>query len=131
MADSDSSIWFTVFQQKEHERKTENSPHMTGSLEIDPESLINFIKLVSSIEPEESWKDDGTKMIKLRCASWNNETKNGKPYFRFVANPSQQTNFKKDQPFINGDKSSNTQEPEPVVCGIVTPSSVNPDDEEI
>lgn len=87
---------------------------------------------MSSIEPEDSWKDDGTKVIKLRCSSWNKETKNGKPYFRFVANPSQQTKFKEDQPFINGgDTFALDKQPEPVACGITAPASVNPDDEEI
>lgn len=101
MADfSNARINLTLFQQKETDRKSEKSPHATGALEIAVTDLNEFFSLAMALEPVENWK--GERVIKLRCAAWDKETKDGRPFQSCSVSPDRAAEFKPDEPFTVG-----------------------------
>ena len=101
MADfSNARINLTLFQQKEEDRKSDKSPHATGALEISVADLHEFFTLALALEPVENWKGD--QVVKLRCAAWDKETRDGRPFQSCSISPDRAAEFKPDQPFTVG-----------------------------
>jgi len=95
MADySKTRINLSLFQQKEEDRKSDKSPHATGSLEIPVADLNEFFSLAMALEPVDNWK--GEPVIKLRCGVWHRETKNGKPWESIAVSPERSAEFKEE-----------------------------------
>ena len=95
MADfSNTRINMSLFQQKEEERKSDRSPHATGSLEITVADLNEFFSLALALEPVDNWK--GEPCIKLRCGVWHKDTKTGKPYESISVSPERAAEFKEE-----------------------------------
>ena len=97
---SKARINITLFQQKEESRTSDKSPHATGSLEINVDALQEFFNLAMALEPTENWK--GEQVVKLRCAAWDKETKDGRPFQSCSISPDRAAEFKPDQPFTVG-----------------------------
>ena len=95
MADfSNTRLSMALFQQTEKDRKSDKSPNATGSLEISVADLNEFFSLALALEPVENYK--GEKVIKLRCAVWHRDTRNGKPYESISVSPERGAEFKED-----------------------------------
>ena len=95
MADfSNTRLSMALFQQTEADRKSDKAPHATGSLEISVADLNEFFSLALALEPVDNWK--GEPCIKLRCAVWHRETKNGKPWESISVTPDRAAEYKED-----------------------------------
>ena len=94
MADSKTRINLSLFQQEEERRTSDQAPHATGSLEISVADLNEFFSLAMALEPVDNWK--GEPVIKLRCAAWHKETKNGKPWESLSITPSRAAEWKEE-----------------------------------
>ena len=96
MADfSNTRLNLALFQQLESERKSDKSPHATGSLEISVDDLNEFFSLALALQPVDNW-DNTKKVIKLRCAVWHRETKNGKAWESISVSPERSAEFKEE-----------------------------------
>ena len=95
MADySNTRINLSLYQKLEEERSSDRAPHATGNLEIKVEDLNEFFSLALALKPVKNYK--GEQVIKLRCAAWHRETKNGKPYESLSINPERGAEFKEE-----------------------------------
>ena len=95
MADfSNTRLSMALFQQLESDRKSDKAPHATGSLEISVADLNEFFSLALALEPVDNWK--GEPCIKLRCAVWHRETKNGKPWESISVTPDRAAEYKEE-----------------------------------
>ena len=109
----------SLFQQLEKDRKSDKSPHATGSLEISVADLNEFFSLAMALEPVDNWK--GEPVVKLRCGVWHRETKNGKPWESIAVSPERAAEFKEENI-----SAPHTSEKPPLVAATVVA-----DDEEI
>ena len=117
MADySNARIKMSIFQKLAEERTSDRSPHATGNLEIKVDDLNEFFSLALALKPVENYK--GEQVIKLGCAVWHSETKNGKPYESIFVNPQQGAEFKEE------DLATPHTAAQPVAAGVA-------DDEEL
>ena len=111
MADfSNTRLSMALFQQLESDRKSDKAPHATGSLEISVADLNEFFSLALALEPVDNWK--GEPCIKLRCAVWHRETKNGKPWESISVSPDRAAEYKET------DLSTPHTAAQPVAAGV-------------
>ena len=95
MADfSQTKIRMSLFQQAEDKRSSDKSPHATGSLEILVSDLAEFFSLALALKPVDNWK--GEPCIKLRCAVWHRDTKDGRPWESITVSPERAAEFKEE-----------------------------------
>ncbi len=74
----DFSANFNLFPAKE--KKSERSPDFSGGVEFSADSLPAVIAyLQDPANQVDNYKGDG-KVVKLRCAGWNAESKSGLKY---------------------------------------------------
>ena len=106
-----------LFQQKEEKRVSEKAPHATGSLEISVADLNEFFSLVLALEPVENRK--GEPCIKLKCAVWHRDMKDGRPWESISVTPDRDALWKEDGEIIPPHTAT-----QPVAAGVA-------DDEEI
>ena len=117
MADySNARIRMTLFQKLEEERSSDRAPHASGNLEIAIADLNEFFSLALALKPVENHK--GEQVVKLRCAAWHQETRNGKPYESITVNPAKGAEFKEE------DLATPHTAAQPVAAGVA-------DDEEL
>lgn len=92
---SNARFNMALFQQKEADRKSDKSPHATGSLEIDVNDIEEFFGLIRALEPVDNW-DQTRKVVKLRCGVWHRETRAGKPWESIAVSPERGADFKEE-----------------------------------
>jgi hypothetical protein len=76
----DFSIGFAQFTTLEEDKRTERSPDVTGSIEVqatDVDALINYLQ---TAEREEDYKGD--QVVKLRLAGWSSTIRNNVPMLK-------------------------------------------------
>ena len=96
MADySNARINCKLFQKLEEERSSDKAPHATGFIEIPVADLNEFFSLALALEPVDNWQNE--KVIKLRCAAWHRDTKNGKPFESLSISPEKGAEFKEEE----------------------------------
>ena len=117
MADSKTRINIKLFQFENEKRKSDQSPHATGFLEIPVNDLNEFFSLAMALEPVDNWR--GEQVIKLRCAAWHKEDKNNKPFESISVTPEKGAEWKEEDPMT-----PHTAKP-PLVAAVV----VDPDEE--
>ena len=95
MADySNARINCKLFQKLEEERSSDKAPNATGFIEIPVADLNEFFSLALALEPVDNWQNE--KVIKLRCAAWHRDTKNGKPFESLSISPERGAEFKEE-----------------------------------
>ena len=94
MADSKTRINIKLFQFEAEKRTSDKSPHARGSLEIPVNDLNEFFSLAMALEPTENWQ--GEQVIKMRCAAWHKETKNGNPFESLSVTPDRAAEWKEE-----------------------------------
>ena len=95
MADfSQTKIRMSLFQQTEDKRSSDKSPHATGALEISVSDLSEFFSLALALKPVDNWK--GEPCIKLRCAVWHRDTKDGRPWESITVSPERAADYKEE-----------------------------------
>ena len=73
----------SIFPAKE--KKSENSPDYTGTVEISTAELQSMVNYLRNADHEMNWKDE--PVIKLRISAWSNETKGGQRYLKGSLQP--------------------------------------------
>jgi hypothetical protein len=68
------------------EKKSENSPDHTGTIEISEAEIGNLVEYLQKAEREKNWKDE--IVVKVRVAAWNSVAKgSGKAYLSGRVSP--------------------------------------------
>ena len=68
------------------EKKSENSPDHTGSIEISAAEIGSLVEYLQNAEKEKNWKDE--LVVKVRVAAWNSVAKgSGKAYLSGRVSP--------------------------------------------
>ena len=75
---SNFSAKLSLFPVKE--KTKENSPDMTGDIEIPTNLTSSLVSYLQSAEPESDWQDN--PIVKLRVSTWENEMKDGRKYLK-------------------------------------------------
>ena len=74
---------FSLFATKE--KKSEKSPDHTGNIEILEDEIQNVIAYLQNAEREVDYQDN--RVVKIRLASWNTESKGGLAYQKGKMSP--------------------------------------------
>lgn len=68
------------------EKKSENSPDHTGTIEVSEAEIGNFVEYLQKADREKNWKDE--LVVKIRVAAWNSVGKtSGKAYLSGRVSP--------------------------------------------
>lgn len=68
------------------EKKSENSPDHTGTIEINAMEIGNLVEYLQKADREKNWKDE--LVVKIRVAAWNSAAKEtGRSYLKGRVTP--------------------------------------------
>ena len=84
---------FSLFTAKE--RKSDKSPHQTGTVEILASDIAAVINHLQTAQQENNYRDEA--VVKLRIAAWETESKGGLQYLNGKISPPMPKT--EDQPF--------------------------------